>query len=167
MSAVGQRIYFSEWLQAEMDKRGWSQSDLARSADLNRAVINKLLNGKSHPQPPTLGAISRVPSKFLSKLHTALPVCCPAARTMMTRSKKRSMSSKVSAVLSVRQRQLHCSKLSSMKRKTSSILKKESAKSPLISGGFNPIPCKAGISKCIRNVNTFVNKNRGESTMRE
>lgn len=59
MFAVGQRIYFSEWLQAEMDKRGWSQSDLARYADLNRAVINKLLNGKSHPQPSTLEAISR------------------------------------------------------------------------------------------------------------
>src|SRR6266542_3576896 len=59
MSVVGQRIDFSEWLQAEMGKRGWSQSDLARYADLNRAVINKLLNGKSHPQPPTLEAISR------------------------------------------------------------------------------------------------------------
>jgi transcriptional regulator with XRE-family HTH domain len=59
MTNVGQRIYFSEWLQAEMNKRGWSQSDLARYADLNRAVINKLLNGKSHPQPPTLEAISR------------------------------------------------------------------------------------------------------------
>ncbi len=59
MAAVGQKFYFSEWLQAEMDKRGWSQSDLARFADLNRAVINKLLNGKSHPQPPTLEAISR------------------------------------------------------------------------------------------------------------
>lgn len=59
MRPVGERIYFSEWLQAEMDKRGWSQSDLARYADLNRAVINKLLNGKSHPQPPTLEAISR------------------------------------------------------------------------------------------------------------
>lgn len=59
MFAVGQRIDFSEWLQAEMNKRGWSQSDLARSADLNRAVINKLLNGKSHPQPATLEAISR------------------------------------------------------------------------------------------------------------
>ena len=59
MVAVGQKFYFSEWLQAEMDKRGWSQSDLARFADLNRAVINKLLNGKSHPQPPTLEAISR------------------------------------------------------------------------------------------------------------
>ncbi len=59
MFSVGQRIHFSEWLQAEMDKRGWSQSDLARSAELNRAVINKLLNGKSHPQPTTLEAISR------------------------------------------------------------------------------------------------------------
>lgn len=59
MLPVGQKIYFSEWLQIEMDKRGWSQSDLARYADLNRAVINKLLNGKSHPQPPTLEAISR------------------------------------------------------------------------------------------------------------
>ena len=59
MSVVGERISFSEWLQKEMNKRGWSQSDLARAADLNRAVINKLLNGKSHPQPATLEAISR------------------------------------------------------------------------------------------------------------
>jgi transcriptional regulator with XRE-family HTH domain len=59
MANVGERIDFSEWLQAEMNKRGWSQSDLARSAELNRAVINKLLNGKSHPQPATLEAISR------------------------------------------------------------------------------------------------------------
>jgi transcriptional regulator with XRE-family HTH domain len=59
MSDVGQRIDFSEWLKTEMNKRGWSQSDLARSAELNRAVINKLLNGKNHPQPTTLGAISR------------------------------------------------------------------------------------------------------------
>jgi len=59
MSSVGEKINFSEWLQNEMNKRGWSQSDLARAADLNRAVINKLLNGKSHPQPTTLEAISR------------------------------------------------------------------------------------------------------------
>jgi transcriptional regulator with XRE-family HTH domain len=56
---VGQNAYFSEWLQAEMDKRDWSQSDCARAADLNRAVINKLLNGKCKPQPSTLVAIAR------------------------------------------------------------------------------------------------------------
>ena len=59
MFSVGQNTYFSEWLQAEMDKRDWSQSDCARAADLNRAVINKLLNGKCKPQPSTLTAIAR------------------------------------------------------------------------------------------------------------
>ncbi len=59
MFSVGQNDYFSQWLQAEMDKRDWSQSDCARAADLNRAVINKLLNGKCKPQPSTLVAIAR------------------------------------------------------------------------------------------------------------
>jgi transcriptional regulator with XRE-family HTH domain len=59
MFRVGQSLRFAEWLQSEIDKRGWSQSDCARAADLNRAVINKLLNRKSKPQPHTLGAIAR------------------------------------------------------------------------------------------------------------
>lgn len=77
MSIVGERIYFSEWLQNEMNKRGWSQSDLARAADLNRAVINKLLNGKSHPQPATLEAISRalkIPIEITYRAAGLLPV---------------------------------------------------------------------------------------------
>jgi transcriptional regulator with XRE-family HTH domain len=59
MFLVGQSLRFAEWLQKEMDKRGWSQSDCARACELNRAVINKLLNGKSRAQPPTLAAIAR------------------------------------------------------------------------------------------------------------
>jgi transcriptional regulator with XRE-family HTH domain len=59
MFRVDPNIDFSEWLEAEMSKRGWSQSDMARFAELNRAVIHKLLNGKSNPQPSTLGAIAR------------------------------------------------------------------------------------------------------------
>lgn len=76
MLPVGQKIYFSEWLQTEMDKRGWSQSDLARAAELNRAVINKLLNGKSHPQPSTLEAISRalkIPVEIMYRAAGLLP----------------------------------------------------------------------------------------------
>jgi transcriptional regulator with XRE-family HTH domain len=76
MFPVGQKLYFAEWLQAEMDKRGWSQSDLARAAELNRAVINKLLNGKSHPQPSTLEAISRalkVPLEITYRVAGLLP----------------------------------------------------------------------------------------------
>jgi transcriptional regulator with XRE-family HTH domain len=59
MFSVGRHLRFSEWLQEELERRGWSQSDCARSANLNRAVINKLLNGKSQPQPSTLAAIAR------------------------------------------------------------------------------------------------------------
>src|SRR5688500_5571898 len=59
MLSVGQTMRFPEWLQIEMDKRGWSQSECARACDLNRAVINKLLNAKCKPQPVTLMAIAR------------------------------------------------------------------------------------------------------------
>lgn len=59
MSVVGHHLVFTEWLHMEMQKRGWSQSDCARACGLNRAVINKLLNGKCKPQPATLIAIAR------------------------------------------------------------------------------------------------------------
>ena len=59
MFLVGKNLHFAEWLQVEIDHRGWSQSDCARACDLNRAVINKLLNGKCKPQPTTLMAIAR------------------------------------------------------------------------------------------------------------
>ncbi|MGZ9226179.1 MAG: helix-turn-helix transcriptional regulator [Anaerolineales bacterium] len=59
MFFVGQNLHFAEWLLSEINRRGWSQSDCARACDLNRAVINKLLNAKCKPQPVTLIAIAR------------------------------------------------------------------------------------------------------------
>ena len=50
---------FSEWLLAELNNRQWTQSELARVAGLSRAVIHKLINGKTYPQPDTLQAIAR------------------------------------------------------------------------------------------------------------
>lgn len=76
MFAVGQNNYFSQWLQSEIDKRGWSQSDCARAANLNRAVINKLLNGKCKPQPATLMAIAqafRIPVEIAYRAAGLLP----------------------------------------------------------------------------------------------
>jgi len=55
---MSNRNTFSQWIQAEIRNRGWTQSDLARAAKLNRAVISKLINGKCTPQPITLEAIS-------------------------------------------------------------------------------------------------------------
>jgi transcriptional regulator with XRE-family HTH domain len=74
---VGQSLRFAEWLQIEMNKRGWSQSDFARACDLNRAVINKLLNGKCKPQPATLMAIARglrIPMETAYRAAGLLPV---------------------------------------------------------------------------------------------
>ena len=76
MFAVGQNLRFAEWLQTEIDKHGWSQSDCARACDLNRAVINKLLNGKSNPQPVTLIAIARgfkIPVEIVYRAAGLLP----------------------------------------------------------------------------------------------
>jgi transcriptional regulator with XRE-family HTH domain len=76
MFHVGQNLRFAEWLQSEIDKRGWSQSDCARAAELNRAVINKLLNSKSKPQPLTLIAIARalkIPIEMVYRAAGLLP----------------------------------------------------------------------------------------------
>ena len=79
MFSVGQHLRFSEWLQSELDRRGWSQSDCARSANLNRAVINKLLNGKSKPQPPTLVAIARALKIPVETVYRAAGILPPSA----------------------------------------------------------------------------------------
>ena len=76
MSVVGHNLRFTEWLQVEMEKRGWSQSDCARACDLNRAVINKLLSGKCKPQPATLMAIAhglKIPVEIAYRAAGYLP----------------------------------------------------------------------------------------------
>jgi len=51
---------FSDWLIAEMNKRGWSQADLAREAGLNRQVISTYVNRqREKPDSNVLIAIAR------------------------------------------------------------------------------------------------------------
>lgn len=51
---------FPDWLQSEMDKRGMSQSDLARSSGINRQVISTYVNRqRTKPDPEVLIAIAR------------------------------------------------------------------------------------------------------------
>ena len=38
---------FAEWLQAELNKRDWSQSDLARKTGLTRSAVSYILSLKS------------------------------------------------------------------------------------------------------------------------
>lgn len=76
MVSVGKNHRFRDWLQKELNSRGWSQADLARSADLNRAVINKLLSGHTTPSPTTLEGIARafkVPVESVYRIAGLLP----------------------------------------------------------------------------------------------
>jgi transcriptional regulator with XRE-family HTH domain len=50
-------VDFGDWVKAERDKRGWSQSDLSRYSGLHRAVISKIESG-TQPMPDTLTALA-------------------------------------------------------------------------------------------------------------
>jgi transcriptional regulator with XRE-family HTH domain len=50
---------FQEWLLEELRNRGWSQSELARRADISRASISNILSKTRQPGPEVCEAISR------------------------------------------------------------------------------------------------------------
>lgn len=60
---------FADWLQKELDKRGWSQSDLATTARIHRQVISTYINRRrKKPDPEVLQAIARafnLPPEFV------------------------------------------------------------------------------------------------------
>ena len=51
-------LEFSSWLQAEMDKRGLNQSDLAREAGLSRGAVGNVLRQEREPGPDFLNGIA-------------------------------------------------------------------------------------------------------------
>jgi transcriptional regulator with XRE-family HTH domain len=59
MSFTMDKIEFGQWLQAEREKRDWSQSDLARLSGLHRQIINKTENGVSMPAVETYIALAK------------------------------------------------------------------------------------------------------------
>jgi len=50
---------FPQWLQHEMDKREWSQADLARRARTTRSAINGLVLGTRGPGKNLMVAIAK------------------------------------------------------------------------------------------------------------
>jgi len=67
---------FGLWLQQVREARGLTQSDLARMANLNRAVINKIENNASFPTPETLNSIAtalKLPTETVFRAAGLLP----------------------------------------------------------------------------------------------
>ena len=53
-------VLFSDWLNEQMRREGWSQADLARAAGLGPATIYKMLNSKSkRPHPDSCLGIAK------------------------------------------------------------------------------------------------------------
>lgn len=53
-------INFSDWLLDEMNKRGWSQAELARASGLNRQSVSDYVNRRrTNPEPEALVALAQ------------------------------------------------------------------------------------------------------------
>jgi transcriptional regulator with XRE-family HTH domain len=52
-------ILFGDWLNAENDKRGWVQADLARKSGLKTSTVSRLVTGARNPGLDACIAIAR------------------------------------------------------------------------------------------------------------
>lgn len=50
---------FLDWLQAEMDRRGWTQADLHRASGLRRGTISGVINQLRNPGTAFCEAVAR------------------------------------------------------------------------------------------------------------
>ena len=42
-------VDFSEWLQSELDQKGWKQSDLSKRSGINSGLLSRIINGERRP----------------------------------------------------------------------------------------------------------------------
>jgi transcriptional regulator with XRE-family HTH domain len=50
--------HFSDWLEKEIDMRGWSMSELARRCDVSRPAISRVVSGERGAGPELCRAIA-------------------------------------------------------------------------------------------------------------
>ena len=61
---------FGNWLEQEINERGWSQAELARKATSSRTSINNIINGRRDPGPEMCRAIANalnLPQEYIFK----------------------------------------------------------------------------------------------------
>lgn len=65
-----------EFLEAEMEKKGWKQADLARASNLDSAVISNIINGRRRMGEETAKAIAhalQLPPEEVFRIAGLLP----------------------------------------------------------------------------------------------
>ncbi len=71
---------FADWLQQEMNTRGWDQSELARRSGVTTAQVSRLLTGERRPGPAASRKIARafhLPPEELFRRAGLLPNAAP------------------------------------------------------------------------------------------
>lgn len=70
-------VPFSEWLVEELDRRSWTQSELARRSGVHRQVISRYVNqGRTNPDEKILVAIAHgldLPAELIFRKAGLLP----------------------------------------------------------------------------------------------
>jgi transcriptional regulator with XRE-family HTH domain len=69
---------FGNWLETELERRGWTQADLARASNLHRQTINRVIRQtRMRPDDDTLQAIAQAlgyPVEEVYRRANRLPV---------------------------------------------------------------------------------------------
>ena len=76
MASVVQRMKFAEWLQTELNKRQWTQAELARRANTTDATLSRIISGTRQAGPDAALAIARAlkePPERVFRLAGLLP----------------------------------------------------------------------------------------------
>lgn len=59
MQAMTKQESFTEWLQREMEKRGWNQAELSRRSGVTTAQVSRINTGEQRPGPTVCRAFAR------------------------------------------------------------------------------------------------------------
>ena len=54
----GENVKFSDWLQIELNKRDWRQSNLVKKGKINSGLLSQIMKGLRQPGPGTLMKIA-------------------------------------------------------------------------------------------------------------
>ena len=76
LNYVKMLMEFTEYVQSEMKKRGWSQADLSRQTGMTTGGVSMLLNQTRKPSPETLLTLSKafqIPPESIFRAAGLLP----------------------------------------------------------------------------------------------
>ncbi len=76
LNYVKMLMEFTDYVQSEMKKRGWSQADLARQTGMTTGGVSMLLNQTRKPSPDTLLTLSKafqIPPESIFRAAGLLP----------------------------------------------------------------------------------------------